>query len=176
MMTKQKALVFVLTAALALVAIACDRELDEPTGGELSVTTTTYPLTYMTERIGGERVNVTQLVKPGVEAHDFEPAPSDVLSIINADLFVFNHPEFESWALDAANTSASDRNSTTPLITVQTIDLEFHDDHDGGHEVESHEETRDDHDEDHELHEEMDEEHGEEHDEELHEDPHDQHD
>ena len=76
----------------------------------------------MAQRIGGNRVSVTQLVKPGVEAHDFEPAPSDVRTISSADVFIFNHPSFESWALNAATASIS--GSFSSLITVQTVVLE----------------------------------------------------
>ena len=76
----------------------------------------------MAERIGGDRVDVAQLVKPGVEAHDFEPAPSDVLSISRADVFIFNHPAFEGWALSAVAASASGGNGSA--VAVQTIDGE----------------------------------------------------
>ncbi len=120
-------------AILAVTAIACERETDEPAGptnDELSIVTTTYPLTYISVRIGGDRARVQQLVKSGVEAHDFEPAPSDVRAIANADIFIYNHPSFEGWALNAASaTSGGDSGAT---LIVQTINLEaFGEDHGG---------------------------------------------
>lgn len=124
----------VLTMALfTIVAVSCANDQNEPSDDQLIVTTTTYPITYFTQRIGGERVAITQLIKPGVEAHDFEPAPSDVRAIIQSDLFIFNHPEFESWALDAATTSNADRAEDDPLTTVQTVDLEHHGEADEEH-------------------------------------------
>ena len=107
---------------LAVAAVSCGRDADEPVDSEFRVVTTTYPLAFMAERIGGDRVVVTQLVKPGVEAHDFEPAPSDIISISAADVFIFNHPAFEGWALNAVTASRSGGNGSA--IAIQTIDGE----------------------------------------------------
>ncbi len=115
---------------LAVFSAACDRELEEPDGGKVIAITTTYPLTFLTERIGGNRVTITQLIKPGVEAHDFEPAPSDVRAISNSNIFIFNHPAFESWALNAATASVSDGDLAT--VIVQTINLESNGEDHGG--------------------------------------------
>jgi len=118
-MTRSPALIICLFALLAVAAISCGRDSDEPVSDEFRVVTTTYPLTFMTQRIGGERVAVTQLMKPGVEAHDFEPAPSDVISISRADVFIFNHPSFEGWALNTMFALYTGGNSS--VATVQTI-------------------------------------------------------
>ncbi|MEE8045286.1 MAG: zinc ABC transporter substrate-binding protein [Dehalococcoidia bacterium] len=132
--TKIPVLLFALVLLLAIV-VACDQKLDQPVGGEVAVVTTTYPLTFITQRIGGDRVAVTQLVKPGVEAHDFEPAPSDVVTISNADVFIYNHPAFEGWALNAASASRSGSADGAALVTVQTINLESQGEDHGGQAV-----------------------------------------
>ena len=116
-------LLVLLLVAIPVGAIACDGDLEPPTGGEVTVITTTYPLTFLSEKIGGNRISVNQLTKAGVEAHDFEPAPSDVRAISNSDLFIYNHPSFESWALNAASASSTDGDNS-PTVTVQTVILE----------------------------------------------------
>lgn len=121
-MSKSIVLIVMALMLVAVMITGCESDLNEQTGDEISITTTTYPLTFLTERIGGNRVTVTQLVKPGVEAHDFEPAPSDVRAISNSKVFIYNHPEFETWALNAATASVS--GATESLVTVQTINLE----------------------------------------------------
>ena len=108
---------------LFVAIIACNGDLEPPTGGTVTIITTTYPLTFLSEKIGGNRITVHQLTKPGVEAHDFEPAPSDIRAISNSDLFIYNHPTFESWALNAASASSTDGDNS-PTVTVQTIILE----------------------------------------------------
>lgn len=115
----------VLAIAIALVAVvgaACASDTNSTPDDATVVITTTYPLTFIAERIGGDRISVTQLVKPGVEAHDFEPAPSDVRAISESDLFIYNHPAFESWALNAAAAASGDNENST--VAVWTVNLE----------------------------------------------------
>ncbi len=111
---------------------ACDRTTDRPADGKVTVVTSTYPLTFLVQRIGGDRVSVVQLVKPGVEAHDFEPAPSDIRTIANADVFFYNHPAFEGWALAAATASGSGPGGGRGVTAVQTVILESGDEGRGG--------------------------------------------
>jgi len=129
-MITNRTLVLALLALVSIAAIACESDRNKSDGDEIAVITTTYPLTYLAERIGGDRITVTQLVKPGVEAHDFEPAPSDVRAISNSDVFIYNHPAFESWALNAATASSS--SGSSPTVTVQTINLELEGEDHGG--------------------------------------------
>lgn len=133
-MTRTTTITFSFLVLLTLgVFAACDRDLIEPSGGKVTVVTTTYPLTFMARRIGGDRVSVVQLVKPGIEAHDFEPAPSDIRTIANADVFFYNHPAFEGWALAAAN--ASGPGGPGPANAVQTVILETEGEDHGGQDI-----------------------------------------
>jgi zinc transport system substrate-binding protein len=47
-----------------------------------------YPLYEWTKQVGGDRIEVVNLVPVGVEPHDFEPTPADVLRIQGADLLI----------------------------------------------------------------------------------------
>jgi zinc transport system substrate-binding protein len=127
------ALLMILIVAISVVVAACAGDLEPPADGEVTVITTTYPLTFLSEKIGGDRITINQLAKPGVEAHDFEPAPSDIRAISNSDLFIYNHPAFESWALSAAASAASADGDNSPTVTVQTINLELAGENHGGH-------------------------------------------
>ena len=127
----------VLAIAIALVAVvgtACASDTNSTPDDATVVITTTYPLTFIAERIGGDRISLTQLVKPGVEAHDFEPAPSDVRAISESDLFIYNHPAFESWALNAAAAASGDNENST--VAVWTVNLEGEGEGHGGQEHE----------------------------------------
>ncbi len=64
----------------------------------LKAVTTIFPLYDMARAIGGERVDVTLLLPPGVEAHSFEPKPSDMVRIDEADLFIYTGRFMEPWA------------------------------------------------------------------------------
>ncbi len=111
---------------MAAVAVACGSSTaSDPTatpsgnaGPRLDVVTTIYPVTYFAERIGGDRVQVTSIIRPGVEAHDFEPTPGDILEIADADVLIYTHPSFEGWIEDAVESAGNNA-----LVAVETADL-----------------------------------------------------
>ena len=57
--------------------------------GRLDVVASFYPLQFVTERIGGDRVQVTALTAPGVEPHDLELTAKQVGKLAGADLVVY---------------------------------------------------------------------------------------
>lgn len=56
----------------------------------LNVVTTVSPITNIVENIGGDRINLIGLVPEGVNSHTFEPVPSDIIKLNNADLVIIN--------------------------------------------------------------------------------------
>jgi zinc transport system substrate-binding protein len=60
-------------------------------GDSLRVVAAFYPLQYATQQVGGDRVQVTNLVKPGAEPHDLELQPKQVAELGDADLVVYLH-------------------------------------------------------------------------------------
>ena len=63
----------------------------------VQLVTTLYPLEFFARRIGGDLVEVTNLVAPGAEAHDFELSPSHMRLMRGADVIVYNGLGFEPW-------------------------------------------------------------------------------
>jgi zinc transport system substrate-binding protein len=78
-------------AAVALVVAsggaACGFDLGG--GGKTTVVTSFYPLQFLAQRIGGDRVAVTNLVPPGTEPHDLELSPKQVGLLSDADLVMY---------------------------------------------------------------------------------------
>src|SRR6266498_3543541 len=80
--------------AAALLALSaglagCDKATGASGGGKLDVVAAFYPLQYVSERIGGDRVKVTNLVAPGAEPHDLELQPAQAVELAGADLVVY---------------------------------------------------------------------------------------
>ena len=61
------------------------------------VATTTQVADFATN-VGGDRVRVTSLFKPNVDAHDYEPSPADIDAIARADLVLENGAGLEALA------------------------------------------------------------------------------
>lgn len=101
-------LVGILCAGMFFVLYKTERTSDLKQGGKLSVVTTLFPLYDFAREVGGERVEVTLLLPPGVEAHSFEPTPRDMTKIGSADVFVYMGKIMEPWAEDIARGALGD--------------------------------------------------------------------
>lgn len=76
-------------AATTLSACASDESTTAASGDTLSVITAFYPLAFASERIGGAKVEVTNLTPPGAEPHDLELTPQQVAQIGAADVVIY---------------------------------------------------------------------------------------
>jgi zinc transport system substrate-binding protein len=65
-------------------------------GQRIRVFVSIPPQAYLVERIGGERVQVEVLVKPGQSPHTFEPTPQQMASLAEAEVFFRIGVEFEN--------------------------------------------------------------------------------
>jgi zinc transport system substrate-binding protein len=99
------------------------------------VFTTIYPLEYVTKRIGGEHVEVINIVPPGVEPHDFEPTPKNMVALTGADLFIYNGSGLELWVEKAVENL--DQNQTQVVNTTEGLQMlqaaEHEEEHEGEH-------------------------------------------
>src|SRR5215216_1198673 len=95
--------------ALALAAAGCSGS-DGPAGGgdRLWVVSFTTQVADFARNVGGDRVQVTSLLKPGVDAHDYEPSPADLEAIARADLVIENGVGLEEWLGDVIESSGFD--------------------------------------------------------------------
>ncbi len=66
-------------------------------GKKLKVYTSFYAMYDFTKKIGGDKIDVTNLVPAGTEPHDWEPATTDVVNLENANMLVCNGAGMESW-------------------------------------------------------------------------------
>ncbi len=110
-MKRSVALVATLVMA-ALVATACGGpgSTSAPSGdGEaLRVVTTTTILADLVRQVGGDRVSVESLVPKGGEVHTFDPTPSDVRNVTEADLVFVNGLGLDDWLAELVTNAGSD--------------------------------------------------------------------
>lgn len=70
----------------------------EATGEDkLEIVTTNFPTCDFTRAVAKDKANITMLTKPGTEIHSFDPSPSDIIKIQNADVFIYVGGEGEAW-------------------------------------------------------------------------------
>jgi len=103
----------ILTAALtAVLAASCSSGEESassaggtPAQGRLRVVATTTQVADFATSVGGDKVRVTSLLKPNLDAHDFEPSPADVEAIAHADVVLENGAGLETWLHDTIASS-----------------------------------------------------------------------
>ena len=67
---------------------------------KVNVVVSVIPQQTFVEKIGGDKVNVTTMVKPGSDPHTYEPKPSQMTAISKADIYFPIKIEFENAWLD----------------------------------------------------------------------------
>jgi len=93
-------LILAVAVLLALFWLLNYRGVPNKIAGKVSVVTTLFPYYDFARTIGGDKADVSLLLLPGVEAHSFEPKPSDILKINSADIFIYTGDFMEPWAKD----------------------------------------------------------------------------
>jgi zinc transport system substrate-binding protein len=111
-----------LLAALLIFAVAagCGAR-PTSTDGKLNVVTAFYPLQFLSERIGGDAVRVTNLTKPGAEPHDVELNPRQVADVADAGLAVYLRgfqPAVDTAVAQEARGRSFDVSSAVPLLPL----------------------------------------------------------
>ena len=138
---------FAVLLALTLAAGLCgcaDRQRAED--GRLQVVCSVFPYYDFARQIGGDDVDVTLLVAAGKETHSFEPTPLDVITLSQADVFLYNGGESEAWVDDILSAAGENIAVTLPLMPqVSALAEEWaegmegaHDEHDHDHDHETH--------------------------------------
>ena len=140
----------ILSAVLLILFISaplssCKRQSTEENadnGGKLSIVATIFPQYDFAKNICGEFADISLLIPPGSEAHSFEPAPSDIIKLINADLFICVGGESEAWVSSIAEAAELSPEKTLALKDIidfkkERISSESSSEAEHGHEDES---------------------------------------
>lgn len=128
-------------AALALALAGCGGDDSGGAPGDASqvrVVATTTQVADIARQVGGEAVQVDQILQPNSEAHDYEPRPADVARVAEADVVLTSGLGLDEWAEDLIEGSGS---------TAEVVDLSrglpvTHEAGEGGQEEHSGEETQ----------------------------------
>lgn len=116
-----------MAVALTLTLAACAPAPNTPalqnmaTAKKLKVVATFSILGDFVHNIAGDQINLTTLVGPNSDTHDFEPNPSDNILLAQADVIVENGLGLETW-LDNLYTSSR----STALRVVASTGVNIH--------------------------------------------------
>lgn len=82
------------------------------------IITTNFPAYDFTRAIvkNSKDIEVKLLIKPGIEIHDFEPTPKDIIEISKSTLFIYNGGESDEWIDDVLKNTGNKE-------TIKMMDL-----------------------------------------------------
>jgi ABC-type Zn uptake system ZnuABC Zn-binding protein ZnuA len=102
----------------AVVALAGCGESGEG-GGRPEVVATTTHAGDIVRAVAGDRVGVHTLLRANSDPHDYEPRPSDLRAVGDADLVVRSGGEVDDWLGDVLDEAGGDAPSVTLMDTVR---------------------------------------------------------
>lgn len=88
--------VFMLCGLLAFATAACGSTDSNTSNGKLNVVATTGQIADALANIGGDAINLTGLLGPGVDPHMYVPTESNVATFSSANLIVYNGLDLEA--------------------------------------------------------------------------------
>lgn len=170
----KKILTVILVVLLASALFGCtqnqetsDISENEKSNEKIKIVTTLFPQYDFARQIAGDKAEITLLLPPGAESHSFEPTPSDIITINNADIFIYTGKYMEPWAEKLIQSTDSD---TINILDVSNGITLAKEEHEHEHDEEEHEEDDPGHDAEEQEHDENDEHGGDGHNHEY--DPH----
>ena len=78
----------------ALLLVSCS---PAPGDAPLRVTAAETFLADIAQNVAGSRLQVTSLLAPGVDPHEFQPAPQDAIRIARSRVLIVNGMGYETW-------------------------------------------------------------------------------
>lgn len=81
--------VLVALLATAFVSAACDASPTD-SSGRPNIVATTQPIGALARAVGGDHIDLSTLLGPGVDPHDYEASPDDIKRLHNSKLVLTN--------------------------------------------------------------------------------------
>ena len=156
-MSKNKKVIILATIiiiTLGIVMAIFIKPKNTQKGDKLNVVVTTFSTYDFTRQIVGDKADITFLLGPGVDAHSYEPSAKDLVTIKNADVFIYIGGEMEKWVDKILETDTINSDKTTLFYVTDCIETIEEQEVDGAEESEEHhhdeDKNEDEHSEDHE--------------------------
>ena len=101
----------------------------------ITVTTTIYPLYNIAKEVGADKINLQNLIPFGVEAHGFDPTPSDMTKLSKSDIFITSSNSMEPWKDKIVKSLKIEQKvfDMSEHVKLRTIEEKEHDHHEDKH-------------------------------------------
>jgi len=95
-----KKMIVLLIVMVSLLLSSCTTKTSNTTTideNKMMVYTSFYAMYDFAGKIGGDKINLINLIPTGTEPHDWEPSAEDIVNLEKADVFIYNGAGMEGW-------------------------------------------------------------------------------
>ncbi|MBD2777509.1 metal ABC transporter substrate-binding protein [Iningainema tapete] len=117
---------FCLLPALCLLFTLFSCTQNNPTTGnnKPKVVSTSTIITDLTQKVGGDEIQLTGILKPGVDPHVYEPAPADTRAMEEANLILYNGYNLEPGLIKLMNAAGEKAQKIAVGEVVKPLQLD----------------------------------------------------
>ena len=108
-------------AAAALATAGCGDDASPPSDAHVIAVATTTQVGDLVSQVGGDRVEVRQILQPSSDPHGYEPRPSDAASVAEADVILRSGGDVDEWLDDLIENAGGDAPVVELGESVETI-------------------------------------------------------
>jgi len=112
---------------LCLTGCNANRTNQRSTGAQNKpkVVSTSTMITDWTEEVGGDKIQLQGILKPGTDPHVYEPVPADSLALEKADLILYNGYNLEPGLIKLMNSAGLKAKKFAVGEVVQPMDFNY---------------------------------------------------
>lgn len=108
---------FFLLASVSLLFACSTEETGTTEETELNIVASFFPVYEFTQKVAGDRADVSLMVSDGADPHSYEPSAQNIAAINEADVFVYSSEDMEFWTESLLNSVENEN-----LIVARTAD------------------------------------------------------
>jgi ABC-type Zn uptake system ZnuABC Zn-binding protein ZnuA len=119
-----KSAVAAVLVALPLASIAAGCGDDSSGEADVRVVATTTQLADIAANLTGDRAEVSGILTPESDPHEYEPLPSDAEAVAEADLILTSGGDLDAWISQLVESSGSDAPVVSMIDSMETTEIE----------------------------------------------------
>jgi len=89
--------IFVVLFCVGILLASCAPANVTAQSGSLLVLATETFLGDISQNVAGQRLHVDVLLTPGIDPHEFQPAPQDAIKLAHSQVLIVNGLGYEAW-------------------------------------------------------------------------------
>lgn len=106
---------------LSLLLAGCAPQNTDAHNDGIRIVVSAYPAYDFARQVTGSTENLQMLTRPGVDPHEYEPTPQNIIDIQNCDVFIYNGGESDVWVDELLKSVENDGMRVVRMMDCVTL-------------------------------------------------------